>query len=129
MHSEYNAGGNVVLQAKVGNVVFKNTADYSYWNVVQPEDEVGKGDYTFEREKEVMIEFGGDQILENNTLLLYQIDREEDNFFRVGNLTTYRQGMGTDDVLFRTGVIGIAQTSESNFHIVIVQSYLRGPCV
>ena len=121
----YNAGGNIVLQAKVGKVVFKNTADYSYWNVLQPGEEADKGNYTFEREKEVMIEFGGDQILENNTLLLYQIDREEDKFFRVGNLTTYRQGMGTGDVLLRTGVIGIAQTSEFNSHIVIVQSYLQ----
>ena len=122
----YNAGGNAVLQAKVGNIVFKNTFDYSYWNIPTPDEEVAKGGVaTFEREKEVMMMFDGDQMIENNTLLLYQIDREKDKFYRVGNLTSYRQSLGTKDILLRTGLIAIAQTSAQNSHILIVQPYLQ----
>ena len=61
----WNAGGKATLQAKVGNVIVSNTTDYGTWSLNAPEGENGEG--YFEREKEVMLAFGSDQTLENNT--------------------------------------------------------------
>ena len=55
----WNAGAKSTLQAKVSNVVFSNTVDYGHQVVVKPDDIEGVA--TFEREREVMLNFGGDQ--------------------------------------------------------------------
>ena len=72
-------GGNIVLQAKIKNIVVLNSTDYSHWNINRPLGEEGKG--FFEREKELMLQFEKDQILENNALVLYQVDQKEDRLF------------------------------------------------
>ena len=119
----WSAGGSATLQAKVGNVVFSNTTGFSSWHINAPEGETGPG--FFEREQEVMMEFGQDSLLDNNTLLLYQIDQKTDQFLRVGNLTTYRHSVNADDTMFRSGLLFVAQRSPSRSHIVIAQSYLN----
>ena len=119
----WNAGAKLTLQAKVSNVVFSNTVDYGHQVVVKPDDIEGVA--TFEREREVMLNFGGDQILENNTLLLYQIDKTEDKYLRVGNLTTYRRSMGANDAMLRSGLLSVFQTDPKHNHILIVQHYIQ----
>lgn len=119
----WSAGAKMTLQAKVGNIVFSNTVDYGQQTVIQPDDVVGTA--TFEREREVMVNFDGDQIVENNTLLLYQIDRSEDQYLRVGNLTTYRHSMGADDTMLRSGLLAVFQPKPTRNHILIVQHYLQ----
>ena len=119
----WTAGGSATLQAKVGNIVFSNTTGYSTWNITTPDGENGVG--VFEREKEIMVALENDTVLENNTLLLYQIDQETDKFLRIGNLTTYRHSMTADDTLFRTGLLFVAQKNPNKSHIVIAQSYIQ----
>ena len=119
----WTAGGSATLQAKVGNVVFSNTTGFASWNVAAPEGEMGPA--FFEREMEVMMTFGQDSLLDNNTILLYQIDQNDDQFLRVGNLTTYRHSLNADDTLFRSGLLFVAQRSPSRSHVVIAQSYLN----
>ena len=62
----------MTLQAKVGNIVFSNTIDAGQHTVIKTNMSWVQQHL---RENEVMIDFDGDQIVENNTLLLYQIDR------------------------------------------------------
>ena len=118
----WHAGGKLVLQAKVKNVVVLNAVDYGYYNVFKPEGEAGTA--TFERVKEVMIAFDGDQILENNTMVFYQKDREDGGFLRIGSLTSYRKSFQADDQLLRSGLIGMLQPTSGGMHIVICQPYL-----
>ena len=119
----WSAGAKMTLQAKVGNIVFSNTIDAGQHTVIKPEDVVGTA--TFEREREVMINFDGDQIVENNTLLLYQIDRSEDKYLRLGNLTTYRHSIGADDTMLRSGLLAVYQPKDKRNHVLIVQHYLQ----
>ena len=119
----WSAGAKMTLQAKVGNIVFSNTVDFGQQTVVKPEDVVGTA--TFEREREVMVNFDGDQIVENNTLLLYQVDRSEDQYLRVGNLTTYRHSIGADDTMLRSGLLAVYQPKDKRNHVLIVQHYLQ----
>ncbi len=118
----WTTGGSATLQAKVGNIVFSNTTGFSSWNVATPEGETGVG--FFEREQEVMMSFGQDSLLDNNTLLLYQVDQDTDQFLRIGNLTTYRHSLNADDTMFRSGLLFVAQRSPTRSHIVIAQSYI-----
>jgi hypothetical protein len=119
----WNAGGKATLQAKAGSIIFSNTIDYGMWSVNAPENETGEG--FFEREKELMMAFGSETAVENNTLLLYQIDKSDDVFYRIGNLTTYRHSIIADDTLIRSGLLFVAQPKENRNHVVIVQPYLQ----
>lgn len=118
----WHGGGKMVLQAKVKNVVFLNSADYGYSYVMTPEGETGAG--MLDRANEIMIAFEGEQMLDNNTMLFYQLDKESEKFYRFGLLNTYRRSFKADDVLLRTGFLGMAKTSEKGMHILIVQPYL-----
>jgi hypothetical protein len=71
-----------------------------------------------------MIAFDGDQILENNTMLVYQKDQGENSFYRVGSLTSYRQSFQADDRLLRSGLIAMVNLGGNGMHIVIAQPYL-----
>ena len=119
----WHAGGNAVLQAKVKNIVILSSFDYSHWNIAVPEGDNGVG--FFEREKEVMLSYGGDQIFENNSLLLYQIDKDEERFMRVGSFTTLRKSLIAADTMLRTGLLWSLQTSQNKSHIVMLQGYLN----
>ena len=118
----WHAGGKMVLQAKVKNIIFLNSVDYGYYDVFKPSGETGVA--TFERIKEVMIAFDGDQILENNTMLFYEKNMSVDAFYRVGSLTSYRQSFKANDRLLRSGLIAMVNFGGNGMHIVIAQPYL-----
>ena len=118
----WHAGGNVVLQAKVKISSYFPVFDYSHWNIeFQRETMV----LDFEREKEVMLSYDGDQIFENNSLLLYQIDKDAERFMRIGSFTTLRKSIVADDTMLRTGLLWSMQTSKQKSHIVMLQAYLN----
>ena len=118
-----HVGGNIVLQAKIQDFVVLSSTDVSHWNIRRPSGEDGNG--FFEREKEIMLQLEGDQILENNSLVLYQIDQKEDQFIRVGSFTTFRKAIISEDVLLRTGILFSMQKNLHISHILICQGYLQ----
>ena len=118
----WHGGGKLVLQAKVKDIIFMNSTDYSHNYIATPEGETSPA--TFDRLNEVMIALEGDQLLTNDTLLLYHMEGENEKFLRAGLLNTYRQTFKADDRLYRTGVIGMANTGGKGMHIFMVQPYV-----
>ena len=108
-----------VGKIQVGPVVGLLSAEVSHW---RGSSEV-EGAWFFEREKEVLVQLGEDEILDLNGLLLYEREARRFDTIRWGSFTTWRYGFGTQDSLVRSGVLlslgqGIAR------HNLVVQPYL-----
>ena len=119
----WHTGGAATLKLKVGPVIVLSSTDVSYWDIQRDE---AIGNYFFEREKELMMEFGGDTLLQENALVLYEINFEEQQSnLRVGSITTYRQTFRAEDVLLRTGLIAMYNQSNGLTHALLIQPYLQ----
>ena len=109
-----------VGKIQVDRVVGLLSAELSHWRV---SSEV-EGAWYFEREKEVLIRLGHDEILDLNGLLLYEREGHRVDTLRVGSFTTWRYGRGAEDSLVRSGVLLSLGWGPSR-HNVVVQPYLR----
>ena len=119
----WHTGGAATLKIKVGPVIILSSTDVSYWNIQRDE---AIGNYFFEREKELMMKFSGDTLLQENALVLYEINFEEKKSnIRIGSITTYRQTFQAEDTLLRTGLIAMYNQSNGLTHALLIQPYLQ----
>lgn len=114
--------GGLTLKAKAGPIVVLLDGAINHWNI---ESDV-EGDWFFEREQEVMLQFGGDQVLSLNGVLLYELDNNPDDerFLRVGNLTSRQASFGGEDTLLRSGLLVVWNRSAHFSHTFLVQPYV-----
>jgi hypothetical protein len=115
----FHVGAQAVIKLKVGPVVLLSSLDVVHWN----ENAEVDGDWFFEREKEVLLRFGGDQSLDGNVLVLYQHDLSETRWIRAGSFTTLRGGLGSGDRVLRSGLL-LSRGGGAISHNLIVQPYL-----
>jgi len=119
--SGHHYGAHVVLKAKAGPMIVLASTDLTRWNI---RSDV-QGDWFFEREKELMMAFGGDNVVDFNGLALYQLDANEDRWIRMGSFTTWRKALVSDDELLRTGVLCSYSGGGAVSHNVVAQLYLK----
>ena len=95
--------GGLTLKAKAGPMVVLLDGSINHWNIESDTE----GDWFFEREQEVMLQFGGDQVLSLSGVVLYEIDKDpaDERFLRVGNLTSRQASFGGEDTLLRSGLL------------------------
>jgi hypothetical protein len=113
-------GARGVAKLQVGPVVGLLSGEFSHWRV---SSEV-EGSWYFEREKEVLIQFGADEILDVNGLVLYQHEGRLFDTVRAGSFTTWRYGLGSQDSLVRSGAL-LSLGKGAFRHNVVVQAYLK----
>jgi hypothetical protein len=119
----WHGGAALTLKAKAGPILVLLNGDLTHWSVDAEVD----GDWIFEREMELMIARGGDQTLNLNAVLLYELDVDpsDPRKLRFGSLTTKRSSLGAEDELFRTGVLASWFQTEQLSHTLVVQPYLK----
>ncbi len=120
--SGWHWGVAPTLKAQAGPVVIVANAEYSSWHLQADVP----GDYTFEREYELLMGFD-DQLIAANGLLLYSFEPAPGTTVRAGNLTTWRMALGdTEDELLRSGLAVSASLNEGRINpTLVVQAYLR----
>jgi hypothetical protein len=119
--SGHHYGAHFVLKAKAGPVIVLASTDVTHWNVTSDV----QGDWFFEREKELMLAFESDNVVDFNGLALYQLDLNKDRWIRMGSFTTWRKALVSDDELLRTGVLCSYSGGGAVSHNVVVQPYLK----
>ena len=112
-------GTKGVVKLQVGPVVGLLSTELTHWRVSSDVD----GPWFFEREKEVLLELGGDEILDVNGLVLAELEVGSLDWIRVGSLTTWRYGIGAQDSLLRSGAL-VSIGKGPTRHNLIVQPYL-----
>jgi hypothetical protein len=121
MGSGHHYGSHLVLKVKAGPMIVLASTDVTHWNVTSDV----QGDWFFEREKELMLALGADNVVDFNGLALYQLDLNEDRWIRMGSFTTWRKALVSGDELLRTGVLGSYSGGGAVSHNVVVQPYLK----
>jgi hypothetical protein len=120
--SGWQVGGSLTLKAKAGPMLVLINTDLTHWAI----DSDVEGDWFFEREQELMLALGGDQVLSINGVFLYELDKdpEDGRNLRIGNLTTRRTSMAGEDTLLRSGLLAVLSQNEHWSHTFLVQPYL-----
>jgi hypothetical protein len=119
--SGHHYGAHLVLKAKAGPVIVLASTDVTHWDV----NSQVEGDWFFEREKELMLAFEGDNVIDFNGLALYQLDLSEDRWLRLGSFTTWRKAFASEDELLRSGVLCSYSGGGAVSHNLVAQPYLK----
>ena len=125
-----NYGVSATVKARVQDVIVVLNGDWSDWSIKSP-DLAADYDYFFERELEVMMrmgEDGGDNLIQANGVLLYELDWNPDDrmFLRIGSLTQYRMTTTADDRVLRTGaLVQLSTRDETLWHTLLAQAYIQ----